>query len=182
MAYAVNLLFNASLADNVCEHWMRLADTGVSRSMLDLGYPPHVTLAVYDMLRADVAIAALDRIFENVDQMAVTLTGVTTFGGGSGVVYAALAPSPDLMRLQAITAAAIDEVCRPHYQTGIWTPHCTLATGVNDTDLDRAKTIVERDWRPLTGVFEAATLVEFIPVAVVKRWRLARPTHSIRTP
>jgi 2'-5' RNA ligase len=169
------------MADIVSEHWIRLADADVSRSMLDLGYPPHVTLTVYDTLRADVAIAAFDRVFENVDQMAVTLTDVTTFGDGSGVLYAAVKPSPDLMQLQAITAAAIDEVCRPHYQTGSWTPHCTLATGVNDTNLDRAKTVVERDWRPLTGVFEAATLVEFIPVAVIKRWTLVRPAHSTRT-
>jgi 2'-5' RNA ligase len=182
VAYAVSLLFNASLADIVSEHWMRLADADVSRSMLELGYQPHVTLAVYDTLRADVAIAALDRVFENVDQIAVTLTDVTTFGGGSGVLYAALDPSPDLMRLQAMTAAAIDEACRPHYQTGSWTPHCTLATGVNDADLDRAKTISERDWHPLTGVFEAATLVEFIPVAVINRWTLVRPAHSTRTP
>jgi 2'-5' RNA ligase len=182
MAYAVNLLFNRSLADAVFERWTWLADADVSRSMLDLGYPPHVTLAVYDTLRTDVATAALDRVFENVDQTAVTLTNVTTFGAGSGVLYAALDPSPDLMRLHAITAAAIGEVCHPHYQTGSWTPHCTLATGVNDTNLDRAKVIVGRDWRSLTGVFEAAALVEFTPVTGIKRWTLVRPLHSTRTP
>ena len=182
MAYAVSLLFNSSLAEIVSERWMRLADADVSRSMLDVGYPPHVTLVVYDTLSADVAIAALDSIFENVDQMPVTLTSVTTFGDGSGVLYAALAPSPDLMRLQAKAAVAIGEVCRPHYQAGSWTPHCTLATGVDDTNLDRAKTIIERDWRPLTGVFEAAALVEFLPVTGIRRWALARPPHSTRTP
>jgi 2'-5' RNA ligase len=181
VAYAVSLLFNSSLAEIVSERWMRLTDADVSRSMPDLGYPPHVTLAVYDTLKADVAIAALDRIFENVDQMAVTLTNVTTFGGGSGVLYAALASSPDLMRLQAKAAAAIGEVCRPYYQTGSWTPHCTLATGIDNTNLDRAKAILERDWRPLTGVFETATLVEFIPVTVIKRWTLVRPVRSTRT-
>jgi hypothetical protein len=112
--------------------------------------------------------------------MAVTLTSVTTFGGGSGVLYAALAPSPDLMRLQAKAAAAIDEVCRPHYQMGSWTPHCTLATGVDDTNLDRAKTFIARDWRPLTGVFEAAALVEFLPVTGIRRWALVRPPRSTR--
>jgi 2'-5' RNA ligase len=181
VAYAVSLLFNASLADIVSEHWMKLADADVSRSMLDLGYPPHVTLVVYDTLRADVAIAALDGIFENVGQMAVTLTGVATFGGGSGVLYLALAPSADLIRLQAKAAVAIGEVCRPHYRTGSWSPHCTLATGVDDTNLDRAKTIIDRDWRPITGVFEAAALVEFLPVTEIRRWALARSPHSTRT-
>ena len=181
MAYAVSLLVNSGLAEIVSERWMQLSDADVSRSMLDLGYPPHVTLVVYDALGVDVAIAALDGIFENLDQMAVTLTDVTTFGGGSGVIYAALAPSPDLIRLQAKAAAAIGEVCRPHYRTGSWTPHCTLATGVDDIDLDRAKTIIERDWRPITGVFEAAALVEFLPVTEIRRWALARPPLSTRT-
>jgi 2'-5' RNA ligase len=182
MAYAVNLLFDSGLADAVCRHWVRLADLDVSRSMLNLGYPPHVTLAVYDTLSVDVATAALDRVFESAAQMAVTLTNVTTFGSGSGVLYAALTPAADLMRLHAITAAAIGELCRPHYQTGSWTPHCTLVTGLDDTNLDRSKRIVERDWRSLTGMFEAAALVEFIPVVGIKRWTLARPPRSTRTP
>ena len=182
MAYAVSLLFNAGVADAISAHWRRLADADISRSMLDVGFPPHVTLTVYDTLRTDVATTALDRVFENLDRMAVTLTGVTTFGAGSGVLYAALSPSPDLMRLQAIVAAAIDEACRPHYQAGNWTPHCTLATDVDDTSLDRAKTILERDWRPLAGVFEAATLVEFVPVTGIKRWTLARPARPTRMP
>jgi 2'-5' RNA ligase len=182
MAYAVNLLFNSSLANVVSERWTWLANADVSRSMLDLGYPPHVTLAVYDALRVDVATAALDRVFENVDQMAVTLTNITTFGDGSDVVYAALDSSPDLMLLHTVVAAAVGEVSRPHYQTNSWTPHCTLATGLDDANLDRAKAILERDWRPQTGVFEAATLVEFIPVTGIKRWTLVRPVHSNRTP
>lgn len=182
MAYAVNLLFDGSLADAVAEHWKRLADAGLSRSMPDLGYPPHVTLAVYDLPQVDVATAALDRVFENVSQIAVRLTHVTTFGAGSGVLYAAIDPSAELMRLHATTAAAIGEVCRPHYRSGSWTPHCTLAMGVNDADLGCAKGILESDWRPLTGVFEAAAWVEFLPVSVIKRWTLICPPRSSRTP
>src|SRR3984957_21208711 len=93
MAYAVSLLFNADVTDVIAAHWRRLADADLSRSMLDNGFHPHVTLTVIDTLRKDVATAALDRVFENADQMAVTLTGVTTFGAGSGVLYAALSPS-----------------------------------------------------------------------------------------
>jgi 2'-5' RNA ligase len=182
MAYAVNLLFNRSLAEVIAGCWTRLADADVSRSMLNLAYPPHVTLAVYDTLRTNAAVAALDRVFENVAQMAVTLTDLKSFGAGSGVLYAAMAPSIDLMRLHAMTAAVIDEACRPHYRTGGWIPHCTLATGLSDTNLDRAKTVLERDWRSLTGIFERAALVEFIPVTGIKSWPLAATPHSSRTP
>jgi len=150
--------------------------------MLDLRYPPHVTLAVYDALAVDAAVASLDRAFDNVSQMPVTLTDFSTFGTGSGVCYAALAPSPDLMRLHAAIAAAIGENCRPHYQSGRWTPHCTLATGMIDAEMGRAKDFLAPDWRSLTGAFETASLVEFVPVVSIKRWPLAATPHSTRTP
>src|SRR5436309_9918332 len=118
MAYAVSLLFNAETADAVSARWQRLADAGLSRSMVDLGYQPHLTLAAYDELAVDMASAALDRVFDNVDRIPVTLTSFSTFGAGSGVCYAALASSPDLMRLHATVVGAIGETCRPHYQNG----------------------------------------------------------------
>jgi len=182
MAYAVSLLFNAEMADAVFARWQRLADAGLSRSMVDLGYQPHLTLAVYDELAVDTASAALDRVFDNVGRMPVTLTGFSTFGAGSGVCYAALATSPDLMRLHAMIVAAIGETCRPHYQAGRWTPHCTLATGMTDVEVDRARNLLAEDWRSLAGTFEMADLVEFAPVAGIKRWPLAPIPRSTRTP
>ena len=182
MAFGVNLLFNSEMADEISDRWIRLAEAGVSSSMLDLIYPPHVTLAVYDELHVTAAVAALDRIYENAEPMVVTLTGLSTFGPGSGVCYATLAPSPDLMRLHATVAGAIGETCRLHYQMGCWTPHCTLATGMTDTDMIRARELLDGDWRSLTGVFRAASLVEFVPVVDIKRWILAAKPDATRRP
>ncbi|MBR1269109.1 2'-5' RNA ligase family protein [Bradyrhizobium sp. AUGA SZCCT0222] len=101
MAFAVSLHFNSEIADAISARWARLANAGVSSSMPDLRFPPHVTLAVYDDLVVEAAVASLDRIFGKADQITVTLTDFSTFGAGSGVCYAALASSPDLMRLHA---------------------------------------------------------------------------------
>jgi len=182
MAFALSLLLNPEIADAVSARWTRLADAGLSKSMLDLNYPPHVTLAVYDALAVDAAVASLDRAFDNVGQIPVTLTEFSTFGTGSGVCYAASASSLDLTRLHAATIAAIGEICRPHYRTGIWTPHCTLATGMSDAEMSRARDVLATDWRPLTGVFETANQVEFVPVTDIKRWILPATPRSTRTP
>jgi len=182
MAFAVSLLFNSDIASAISERWKRLADAGISSSMLDLKYPPHVTLGVYDELSLDAVVGRLDRVFHHVDQIAVTLAGLSTFGSGSGVCYAALAPAPDLMRLHATIIATIGETCRPHYQPGRWTPHCTLAMGMTDAEMDRARSLLEQDWRSLAGRFEMADLVEFAPVAGVKRWPLVPTPRSTRTP
>lgn len=182
MAFAVSLRFDSGVAEAVSMHWRRIAEAGISRSMLDLGYPPHVTLGVYEQLEVDTAIAACDRVFEAAEQIAVTLTNVTTFGAGSGVCYAGLAVSPDLMRLHAGTVVALGQECHPHYRAGSWIPHCTLATGVADVDIGRAVTILQRQWQPLSGVFEAAELVRFTPVVGVKRWALSATRLSTRKP
>jgi 2'-5' RNA ligase len=180
MAFAVTLLFDSDIAAAIAARWELLAAAGVSRSMLDLGYPPHVTLVVHDGPIAVDAAVALDRVFAQVDRMAVTLTGVTTFGPGSGVCYAALAPSPELMRLHARTVSVMGDGCRPHYRRGGWTPHCTLATDMSDLDMGRANALLDKDWRPLRGLFESAELVEFVPVVGIKRWALA--PRATRTP
>src|ERR1700737_1005164 len=156
MAFAVTLLFDPATSDAISARWKRLADAGLSNSMLDLGYRPHVTLAVYDELAVDAAVAALDRVFDDVGQMAVTLTGLSTFGPGSGVCYVALAPSPDMMELHATIVGAIGEICHPYDQIEHWIPHCTLATGMTDAEMGRAENLLGGEWRPLTGMFETA--------------------------
>jgi 2'-5' RNA ligase len=181
MAFALTLHFDSGIADAISCCWKRLADAGISRSMLDLGYPPHVTLAVHDRPTIDASLAALDRVFEKMAEIGVALTGVTTFGAGSGVCYAALAASPDLIQLQAAVVGAMGSGCRPHYQIGDWTPHCTLGTGASDADIGRAKALLEQHWRPVRGAFAAAELVEFAPVVGIRRWGLrALPPPSHR--
>ena len=182
MAFAISLLFDTRTADAVEEQWERLADAGISRSMIDLDFPPHVTLAAFDRLPVDAAIAALDTAFRHTHMMPVELTNISTFEAGSGVLYAALAPSAELLNLHATIEAAVGETCRPHYRVGSWTPHCTLATGVSDDGLTRAIDLLGPNWRPLAGRFEAATLVEFVPVIRIKFWELSYPPRSTRTP
>ena len=107
MAYAVSLLFNREVSEAVSGRWHQLAGAGLSCSMLDLGYPPHVTLAVFDHLDANVAAAALDDVLKRIGQFEVALTGIATLGSGSGACYAALAPSSDLHRLHETVLATI---------------------------------------------------------------------------
>ena len=127
---------------------------------------------IYDELDVEAAVASLDRILGNVDQVPVTLTGFSTFGAGSGVCYAALRASPELDALHATIMDVMGGSCRLHYQRGHWTPHCTLALGLTDAEMERARAVLVPDWRSLDGAFEAAELVEFVPVVRLRRWTL----------
>jgi hypothetical protein len=46
MAVALSLLFEGAAADAVRAVWAALAEAGESRDMLELQYPPHLTLIV----------------------------------------------------------------------------------------------------------------------------------------
>lgn len=182
MAFAISLMLDPRSSDIVERQWRRLADIGVSRSMLELRYPPHATLAVCDRLDRDAAIPSLARTFEQVAPIDFSLIRIETFAPGSGVLYVSVAPSSELRALQAEVVDAIGGACRPHYLPGHWTPHCTLATGVADQALDDAKRVLENDWRPLAGQFVGARLVEFAPVIPIADWSFRPDAQSIRTP
>ena len=144
--------------------------------MLDLGYPPHVTLAVFDHLDANVAAAALDDVLKRIGQFEVALTGIATLGSGSGACYAALAPSSDLHRLHETVLATIGEPAtlsaRPMdapLHAGAEFAGCRTGARAD---------LLARDWRPVTGVYEIADFVEFAPVAGTSgagRFRLPDP-------
>jgi hypothetical protein len=53
---------------------------------------------------------------------------------------------------------------------------------MSDAEMSRARDVLATDWQPLTGVFETANLVEFVPVVDIKRWILAPTPRSTRTP
>ena len=73
MTFAVTLLFDAATTTTISARWQLLAAAGVSNSMLDLGYPPHVSLVVYDELDVEAVVVSLDRVLGLVAQVPVTL-------------------------------------------------------------------------------------------------------------
>ncbi len=172
MAYAISLLLDDAAAVPIRTYWERLAAAKVSRSMIDLDYPPHVTLAVYETLDCTAALAALDRIFADRPALDFALTLIETFGAESGVLYAALAASDELRHLHGEVVTAVPGDCRLHYQPTHWTPHCTLATGLPAAKLDATKRLLEQYWQSMPGLFQFAELVEFVPVKSIKRWPL----------
>jgi 2'-5' RNA ligase len=172
MAFAINLLLDETAAAPIRDYWKRLADAKVSSSMVDLGYAPHVTLVVYDTLDCAAALSLLDRIFAGQPVLDFALTLLETFGAESGVLYAALAPSDELRRLQAEIVAALSGDCRLHYRPEHWTPHCTLATGLPAVKLDATLRLLRQHWQSMPGLFQVAELVEFVPATSIKRWSL----------
>ena len=146
MALALSLHFDHATADAVRIVWDALAIAGESRDMLDLGYPPHLTLIVAD----DEGLAPV--LYHALPALAPLVPGRLVLGDirrfeGTSVVWASYgADLGELTRLHTAAAGLLAlEAIDPHYRPGSWMPHVTMAvTGVPENLMRVAR----EAWRP----------------------------------
>ena len=166
MALAVSLLLDAATAGAVEALWARLAEAGISTSMVDLGYPPHLTLTVIE----DESLAAVlqRQLAQRAWGYALDLTiGPVDRFDGTDIVW--LAGAGDSLRAlqEEVCGLVLLEQIDPHYRPDSWVPHVTLqSSGAGGA----ARLLAEGDWK--AGVKAKAVAVElarFRPV--VPLWR-----------
>jgi hypothetical protein len=127
VALAVNLLFDAETATAVEAVWAALAAKGITRDMIDLGYPPHVTLVVVDDEALEPQLLEALALGRNRPSMPMTLGPVRRFDNTTVCWLAA--KGAGLLDLHAAVAACVPTTAiRAHYRPGQWVPHMTLQT------------------------------------------------------
>jgi 2'-5' RNA ligase len=171
MPYAVSLLLDDEGGACIREHWSALAEAGISRSMLEIGYPPHITLRVYEDLDVGSAVNSLQQSFESRACIPVVLDQLNVFTD-TGVLYAGSYEASHLFDAYARTEN-LGEKCQPHYMEAHWTPHCTLATGLSPIQISMGKALLARTWQPLTTRLAVVELVRFAPITRIWRQSLA---------
>ena len=171
MALAVSLLFDDASTRAVEGLWQALAVAGISRDMLDLGYPPHVTLVVVDDETLEAPLRRALTLADGQRVMQMRLGPVRRFEG-TDIVWLAADGGVDLVALQRQVAATVPlETIRPHYRSGQWTPHMTLQTL---GDAEAALRLVNPLWpRPGDALATRLELARFLPVEVVAGASLA---------
>jgi 2'-5' RNA ligase len=168
MPYAVTLRLDAATNGTVTTLLRALAESGVTDDRLTLGYPAHVTLAVFDD-DADVAVidAALCRQASHWCRAPAILFGFGVFPAKRSIVFLTPVVSITLLGWHADLHAAIPGLTSdPHYEPGVWVPHVTLVT---ISDLAAAFAVLEPLWPgSIAGHFAHAELVRFPPVDVLR--------------
>jgi hypothetical protein len=80
MPFAITLRFDSSSASALEEMWDPLSVAGIDSDRVQLGYAPHITLAIYPddapVLRLQ---AALEQVGRHWDALPVTLSGFVPF-------------------------------------------------------------------------------------------------------
>jgi 2'-5' RNA ligase len=167
MPLAVTLQFDAAAAPVIASLWGTLAAAGIDSDRHDLGYAPHLTLAVYaDGTPADILRDAVKHAGETWDAMPVTLAGLGVFPGRAPILWAAPVVTQALLARHAALLAALPGLTpHAHYRPGVWVPHVTLSGAL--TDPAAALALLLPLWRHVTGLLDRVDLVRFRPVELL---------------
>ena len=168
MPLAVALRLDDAAAAPVLAMWRALAESGVDDDCLRLGYPPHVTLAVWpEEAPVGPLDAAVARCGAEWGALPVAFAGFGVFPGTPAVVWAAPVVTETLLARQAALIAAVPGAPpEAHWRPGHWVPHVTL--GRTDAP-SRAMEVLAPLWRgPLSGRLDRLELVRFRPVSVLR--------------
>jgi 2'-5' RNA ligase len=150
-----------------------VAAFAAASAMRELGYWPHVTLAIYEHFPARELRALTGQLFDGAVAIELVFEAVRWFEGPSLTLYAAPAPSRALEELvRKLNRLIPPERCHPHYRPGCYIPHCTLATMIGPDAREGAITFVRRKRIGFRVAFTQGEVVSFPPPQLEARWPL----------
>jgi 2'-5' RNA ligase len=168
MPLAVTLCFDSASAVLLENLWGTLAAQNIDSDRHQLGYAPHVTLAIYPDETSDEEVAAaLALVAPTWTALPVTLAGFGIFPGATSILWAAPVVTAELLdRHMALQAALPDFLVHPHYRPGSWVPHVTLSGVLRDPA--QALAALMPLWQPVSGLLSRLELVRFRPVKLLE--------------
>lgn len=175
MPFGVALFLDLESERAVRALWQRLADEGVSRTMLDAGIGPHVTLVVSPALDASRAEPLLEAVAREAPAIETRLSSIGAFPGGDRFAFLAPVVSAPLLALQDAARRAVERAGgepEGYYAAGAWVPHVSVAGELTPEELGRAVAICAAATLPASTRLERLSLVEFPPVRELRQWPL----------
>jgi hypothetical protein len=163
--YAIELYLEDKYASMIKSLWQRLADEGITTTMLDNGCEPHITLGVFEDLDVDASIILLDPFFDTVQVPRLDFAVLGCFPA-TKVLHCPPTVTYSLLALHSQFHEVISPVVSNpilYYQPGYWVPHCTIAIDVTVEMLARALDNVLEVWQPFQSRIQAVALVNPIP-------------------
>ncbi|UPK32198.1 2'-5' RNA ligase family protein [Bradyrhizobium sp. 186] len=167
MPFAITLRLDPISAVPIEAIWRKLAVDGIDTDRYQLGYAPHITLAIYpDETPFNRLRTALEDTSRNWQALPIGLSGLGAFPGDGTVLWAVPVVTFELLaRHQAIQTALPDLKVDAHYRPGAWVPHVTLSGALPDPG--PALMALLSSWEPITGFLDRVELVRFRPVEVL---------------
>jgi 2'-5' RNA ligase len=159
--YAVAVVFDDTAGQAVRAVAERLH--GLPQTVQSVAFPPHVTLAVCTDLDLNRFEVVLGECVQATHALECTLASVGIFATAEGVVFLGVAPSPQLVELQAEIFERLETIganVEPYWIPGQWVPHCTLATSLSLDIIPHAIGRIIQQFVPITGILTRVVVVE----------------------
>ncbi|NTH43014.1 2'-5' RNA ligase family protein [Agrobacterium rhizogenes] len=172
MPYGISLKSCNATAGEILKLWDEASAFESNSSMQELGYPPHLTLAVFEQWPKDVS-AIMAEVFSAQETLLIAFDAVKYFDNETMVLWAKPRLNHDLSSLHSRLHGHFDPLSsHEHYRVGRWVPHCSLATKVPQSAKPAAIGWAESRVVNFTVEFDLADFVQFPPVVVHEELQL----------
>ena len=177
MPYAAEVYFDDASSRSVTRIWERLAEAGVSRSMLKEGYRPHWSFAVSDELDVEALAVDLAAFMRGWRPLTTTLSSIGAFPTSEGAVFYGVTVTDALLDLHREFFRIFEPRAGgawSYYRPGIWVPHCTLGYGLDPDQVGAAFRIAMEAKLPLDCRTVEVALVDVTAAACqpLRSWRV----------
>lgn len=136
MGYAVELYFDRGTEERITRLWDTYREQNVTSLLPDLGFRPHISLAVFRDVEPALLTDVLVDIARNTLPLEVGLAAVASFPGAEGVLFLVPTVSKELIELHEYFHERISKLglkANPYYLPGRWVPHCTIASDLSSS-------------------------------------------------
>ena len=168
MPFAVELFFDTQAEGQICDAWKVIQEAGISSSLLDAGYRPHVSLGVCNRIDSSAFEGELSTFAECVAPFPLSLSSAGIFPGVQGVIFLGITVTDRLLDVHA----AFHRIFKKHaqeqseyYAVGKWVPHCTLAFDLSERQIAEAVSICRGIPLPISAEVKEIGLMEVLPTS-----------------
>lgn len=163
------LRFDPATEEAVRGLWRRIASAGIDVAGLT-GHRPHITLAGYEIDRAERYRSRLAEFALGVAPFSVEFGHLGVFPD-AGVVFLAPTVNQGLLAVHRALVerfASLAPMKHDQLLPDRWIPHCTLVIGANPATSARVVALCRAAWEPITGTVEG--IGALVPPEVVDRY------------
>ena len=168
MPYTIELQLNRAAEAKFLAHWETLRREGVSDLLFNLGYKPHMTLAMYREIDEAKTVAKLETFIASETAIPVEFRHLTLDARG---IFCQPKESAALRKFHARFEKKFGKSFRDIDHAGIWMPHCTIGMELPTDKIGMTVGKLLENWAPISGIADRLALVKFRPGQVL--WRKA---------
>ena len=168
MPYTIELQLNRAAETKFLTHWETLRREGVSDLLFQLGYKPHVTLAMYREIDEAKTVAKLETFIAGETAIPVEFPHFTV---DKKSIFSQPRENAPLRKFHARFEKKFGKSFREIDHAGIWMAHCTIGMELPTEKIGATVGKLLETWTPIAGTLDRLALVKFRPGQIL--WRKA---------